>query len=368
MKKSSVSILTAGVLALSSVTPSMVYAQAAIGPKQSAALAGVSESEKLALQLAVAAALLDGGGGDLTRVDQQVAAKYNKMRNIYFGTVPMSVVGSSFAGYVGPNAVKLSATVAGPLLSSIQPLFMMAWEGLKSSGRGLDYFFRTFKLDVLFEASSDAVESSYKAVIEPMLKVLVSKEVGIVSGSISSAGLLYTSVRFISNDVQEAMTFDQLRSLIGQDEVMRARVKSISSGISQMLNLNASQEALLQNLIYDEALKQAVANKFSDDASKYSLDIIALMAKNGLIDKSLIDAITKVRAIAKSVDPKAVQQLDAKQVIINNVDVVLNLAAVIESNLNSGRVTDPKTRQVLQQYLGGLSAQLMSVGYYFKKQ
>lgn len=368
MNKSAVSIMTAGLLTFSSIAPTLSYAQSTDSAKQSASLVAVGESEKLALQMAVAAALLDGKGGDLTYVDQEITAKYNKVRLAYFGTVPMSALGSSFAGYVGPRAVQLSATVAGPLIASIQPLFVFAWDVLKATGRSIDSIFRALKVDVLFDASSDAIESSYKTIIAPLLKILVTKEVGIVSGSISSGALLYTSVKFMSNEANEAMTFEQLRKLIGQDRLMRERIKAVTSGIAQLLQLNPSQESTLQTLIYDEALKQAVANNFSNDPSKYSLDVVDLMAKNGIVDASIIEAINKVRAIAKTVDPKNVQAIGAKQVIENNVDVALKLAAVIESNLNSGRITDVNSRQILQQYLGGLTAKLVSIGYYFKKQ
>jgi hypothetical protein len=371
MKRNSLSMVIASSLALSATLPSFALANGdqANRPstQDSRAQAGVTESERLALQLIIASAMVDQKGGDLAKIDRDVAKKYQTMRNVYFGSIPTSLVGGAFSAYVGPQGLKASATVTGPLLMSLKPVLLTIWEGAKMSGRVVDTLFTALKIDKAFDSSSTASEKIYKLAIKPILILLVNAHTATVSGSSLSGASLYTSYKFYTNDAQDAMSYEQLRALLGQNEAIRSRIDSIVTGVAPIMNLGADSQAKLKILIYDDILKQAIANNFTDDSSKYDLDVIKLMIDGGLVDSSMTLAVQKVRQVASAIQSESQRKVSANDVIVQNVDIALNLAAVIETNINSGKIQDKKTVAELQRMLGALTARLALIGFNFQK-
>lgn len=318
----------------------------------------ISESEALAFQYIMASAIAAEQGAALVKVDQNIRDKYDRIAKSFGYSVPMTAVGGGLSLYFGPQAVKTSAEFAGPLLQWVKPALQMSWDGLKFSGRQIDAVWRLLKLDKMAEFSSDQIESSYKVFVQPILRLLVNKNTSILSGASASSGLLYASIKFTSNNSSEAMTWDMMRSVLGQDDAIHARIQKLVESLAPFLGLEQSAKAALEIAVYDEILKQAVDNNFTDDESKYNLDLVKVMTDNNLIDKPTASALLKLRDLAATLDYKSANSLTTKSIIQSNVQNAITMAAVLESNLTTQKITDAKLAASMQRQLGLLNSQL----------
>lgn len=324
-------------------------------------LAALSETQKLALQMLIVSALVEKKAGELVQVDEKVAAKYNNMKIAYLGSVPATAVGGS-AYYLGQESSKNVEFLIVPLTALVRA----SGRVLDASSNGIEKFLKVTGLDYVLRQSSNASEKSVDAVIKPILEVLVTKNTMLFSGASSTSSIFAGSVMFMMNNEREAMTWDQVRHLLGHDEIIRKRIDGTVSTVAAVFNLDPSQQAVLKQAIYDEVLRQAVANKFSTDLSKYSLDVVALMKQKQIISADIAEAVQKLRVLAGGLSNTESNEATRK-LIEENLDSVLNLAAVLESQINAGKITDARDRAEVERMLGSLSAKLMLIGFNLKR-
>jgi hypothetical protein len=323
-------------------------------------IAALSEAQRTTLRLLIATVLTEQKMGTLVEVDEAVAKKYQIAKATYLGSVPTSGMGIASAS--------LGKTASAEVRFLIEPLTALARasaRGLKQSSAGVEFSLRVTGIDQVLVKSSTASVTFVEKVIVPIARIFITKGTMISSAAAGTSGIFAGSMTFITNDSTEIMSWESARNLFGQDKAIRGRIDSLVSDLAAVFDLSPSEQDKLKLSIYDEAMRQAVANKFSTDASKYSLDVVDLMAKNQLISSEEAGAVKKLQNFSMSIS--AEPSPDMITSISENVDVTLALAALLESQLNSGQLKDPKLRAEIERMLGGLTAKLMLIGFNLKK-
>lgn len=323
-------------------------------------LAALTDAQRLNLNLLIATVIVDQKMGALVAVDEAVAKKYQMLKAAYLGSVPTSSVGGAALALGQTSSARVEFLIA-PLTA----LLRASGRGLVYSGRQIDAFSRVTGLDVVINKSVDVSARSVENVIVPILKIFVTKNTMLSSATGSASSVFAGSVFFLMNDSKEAMNWETARQVLGQNDVVRLRIDSIVNDMSSIFDLDSSAQAALKIAIYDEAMKQAVANKFSDDKSKYSLDIVDIMKSKKIITSSMAAAVETLRSLTSGI--KVTAAATNRAAIAENVEMSLNLAAVLESQLNSGRVQDPRLRAELERMLGSIVAKLSLIGFNLKK-
>ncbi|MEK2687945.1 hypothetical protein [Bdellovibrio sp. GT3] len=370
--KKAVSVLTAMTL----VAPAFASARS---PMEDASITGsvavkkstaseiaLDQSTATLLSLIIATTKVESSAGKLVAVDAAVAKKYTYLRTAYLGGVPTSSV-TIGAGYLGVESVKKVEFVLVPLtmvLRSIQTMGKLSIEGLDkfSIATGLDKV-----LEQSVESSGKSMEFTYERIIEPVIKLLINKHTMLSSGTSSASASAAGSFFFMMNDSKEAMSMSQVRSILGQDKVIRSRIDAEVRGLSEIFSLNADQQSQLKIAIYDDIIRQAVANKFSEDSSLYNLDVIKLMADKNIVDRNATTAALKVRNLIKGLTSSEQVDANTKELAIQNTEMALQLAALLESQLTSNNVRDPQVRTEIERMLGSVSAKLALIGFNLKK-
>ena len=341
--------------------PSLSHAaDAAATTEARGELAAMTEAQRLNLNLLIATVVVDQKMGGLVEVDEAVARKYQLIKAAYLGSVPTTSVGGS-AVALGEQSSKKVEFLIAPLTA----LLRFSGRQLVSSGRALDTFSRVTGLDTVITKGLELSEKSVEQVVLPILKVFVTKRTALSSATSSASAVFGGSVFFMMNDAKEAMTWERARQVLGQNDVVRARVESIVTEMAYIFNLDPSAQATLKIAIYDEAMKQAVANKFSQDKSKYSLDVVEIMRTKSLITSETASAVVALRGLTQNIQTPA--QAGTRGITIENLDMAMNLAAVLESQLNSGRLQDPRLRGEVERMLGSLVAKLGLISFNMKK-
>lgn len=323
--------------------------------------AALSEAQKLNLNLLIMATITDQKIAGIVKIDEKVAARYQSLKASYLGSVPTTIVGGA-ASYLGQESSRKVEFIIAPLTA----LLRSSGRALTASGEALDYFSKLTGLDIVLRKSFDSSQRSIEQIILPILKVFVNRYTALSSGTSSASGIFAGSIYLMFHDANDVMTSDMARSVLGQNKVILARVDNLISDATAILNLNAAAQAKLKVDIYDEAVRQGVANNFSDDPSKYSLDVISMMQKSGSVSAETAQAVQKLRSLTQDLGLLAPAE-SIRQSVLENVDMALHLAALLETQLISGQIRDPRLRAEIQRMLGGVAEKLMLIGYNFKK-
>lgn len=328
-------------------------------------LAALNESSSLALNLLIATTLLEQESDKLGAADPAIMKRYENIRRSYLGAVPTSIAGGS-AYYLGAESLKTVEFVIKPLTLLLRGIYNTSKTASHKSYDLMKLLRITVVIEKATKASIDASAYSVDHILRPILQALITRNTMLSSGSSSATSVFTGSMFFMMNDAKEALTFAQVRQILGQDDAVRARVDRAVEGLAPVFNLDAAKQSQLKIAIYDEVLKQAVENGFSEDTSKYNLDVVALMQKNGLVSTEIAQAVNKLRSLAATIDVSD-EQTDAAQAVRDNVDMALALAAILQTKLNSGEIKNKKIAAELQRMLGGIDARLALIGFNMKK-
>jgi hypothetical protein len=217
------------------------------------------------------------------------------------------------------------------------------------------------------ESSGESLELTYKQLIKPVVELLVNKHTAISSGSSSATATAAGSIYFLMNDSREAMTSDMVRSILGQDRIIRDRVDQAVQGLSEIYALSAEQQNKLKIVIYDEILRQAVANNFALESSAYQLDLVRLMADKKIIDTSTAKAVFEIREKVQKLTESVVVDANMREVTLQNIDLALQLAALLESQLANPKLQNKTVRAEVERMLGSVHGRLTVVGFNLKK-
>jgi hypothetical protein len=248
------------------MTSTVAHAQAnpslAIKPA-SGQLAALTEAQRTTLRLLIATVLTEQKLGSLVEVDETVAKKYQIAKATYLGSVPTSGMGIA--------AASLGRTASAEVRFLIEPLTALA----RSSARGfavsadkVEVFSRATGLEYVLKQTSTASSKFVESVIIPISRIFITKGTLISSGASGTSAIFAGSMTFIVNDSTEIMSWESARNLLGQDKVIRGRIDSLVSDLAAIFDLTPAEQDKLKLAIYDESMSQAVANKFSTDASK----------------------------------------------------------------------------------------------------
>ncbi|WP_413575380.1 hypothetical protein ACLVWU_13745 [Bdellovibrio sp. HCB290] len=370
--KKAVSVLTAATLvapafasARSPMEDATTTGSAAV-QKSTASEIALDQSTATLLSLIIATTKVERSAGKIVAVDPAVHKKYTYLRTAYLGGVPTSSV-TIGATYLGVESVKKVEFVLKPLtlvLRAIQTMGKLSVEGIErfSIATGLDKV-----LEQSFDSSGKSVEYTYERVIRPVLQVLINKHTTLSSMTSSASASAAGSFFFMMNDSKEAMSVSQVRNILGQDQVIRTRIDAEVRGLSEIFNLNADQQSQLKIAIYDDIIRQAVANKFSEDSSLYNLDVIKLMADKNIVDRHATSAALEVRALIGKLTSSEQVDANTKELALQNADMALQLAALLESQLTTNNVKDPAIRADIERMLGSVSSKLALIGFNLKK-
>lgn len=334
--------------------------------ESAASVAALNDSTKAVMSLIIATSKIQKSTGRLVAVDPAVAQKYTYLRTSFLGGVPTSSV-TLGAVYLGKESVEQVEFVLKPLtllLRGIQKVAVI-------SSQGSEQFLRWTGLDnVLIQSSTksaDSLKFTYNHLIEPVLRAVITKNTALSSGSISASASATGSIFFIMNDTKDAMTYAQVRSILGQDRVIRSRIDQEVRGLSEIYNLSADQQNNLKVALFDEILRQAIANNFSEDSSLYNLDIIKIMLDKNIIDSSTAQAVAEVRSAVSSLTQATTNDESTRELTIQNVDLALQLAALLESQLAKNNVKDAASKAEIERMLGSVAAKLSIIGFNLKK-
>ncbi len=320
----------------------------------------LTEAQKLNLSLLILATVTEQRIGTLVKVDEKVAARYENLKSSYIGGFPTTVAGLA-ALYLGKESSKRVEFIIAPLTA----LLRQSYEGSVASSKAIDRFSQITGLDVVLRRSSAASEKSIEYVILPVLRILINRYTALSSAAVSASSVFAGSVYFLSHDSRDAMSSSTIRSLLGQEKVMSARVESLLNDVTNILALDGRAQARLKKDIFDEALRQGLAHNFSDDTEKYSLDVLSLLKNAGSIPAETATAVERLRYLAQ--DLGAIPAATVRQSTLENVDMALGLAALLETQLSTGRITTPGVRAEMQRMLGGVTQKLMLIGYNLKQ-
>lgn len=366
MKKNSkrnLMILSAVAIAAPAVAPTFAHAQnAPVASKDARSQAALRDSSNLLLSLILATTKLEKTAGHLVAIDDGTARKYQSLRLAYLGSVPTTGVTSS-ATYLGTESVKRVEFVLAPLtalLRGVQKLGVLSLNGLDAS-------LTVTGLDKVLTASSTqsgrSLEFTYEKILTPIIKLLVNKGTMLSSGASSTSSVAAGSLFFMMSDVNEAMTWDQVRSLLGQDAQVRDRIEKAVLELSEIFNLSGEQQAQLKVAIYDEAIRQAVAANFSADQSAYKLDVIQLMNERKIVDGATMASVNDIRAAVQELTKVTEVSDDVRRLTADNMDLALQLSALLEAQLKSGTIKDANVRAELERMLGSVAVKISLVSF-----
>ncbi|HEX4926354.1 MAG TPA: hypothetical protein VFV50_19825, partial [Bdellovibrionales bacterium] len=356
----------AGATAFPMIAPSKVFAQSRPAPAASvvsqAELAALSESERMALQMLVVATILQSQSGELAKADPAVVAKYERYKSRFMNSVPTSILGVAAVGTGIWSSKKVDFSV-----DAFTAVYRASYKGVEFSSNQAEKLAKLIRLDLLTEWSSRRVEWTWKHLLEPAFRSLITKNVRISSVAGGTAAVAGTSSFFFMNDANSALTWDFVRGLLGQEREMVKNVGAMVESIAPVLNLNADAQNILKDKIFDTILAQALEHGFSADPKLYKIDLVEIMSKNNLINGDVTTALKKIQSIASTITPEAGGSASAAQSTLENVDVALGLAAILETQLTSGRITNPSTRAEIQRMLGAVDANLRLIGFSLKQ-
>lgn len=325
-------------------------------------LAATVDTQKLALQVLIAATILDSKGYEFVAVNDEIIKKYGTYKASFLGAVPTSIAGSA-AIYTTGEFLKTVESVLAPITALLRGIYSV----LQVSSTHLETVLTFLKVDKALELSVDSSKQTYTLLIEPVIKLLITKNTAISSASSAAVGTAGTSSFLLMNDAKEAMTTAQVRSLLGQDDLIKSRINQAADSTADIFNLSSQEKDVLKIAIYDNILEQAIKNKFSSDASLYKLDVLEILVSKNLISVATADAAKKLRGIANGDIVSEKSQEEVRTLLLQNLDATLALAAVIEQQLNSGKVTDKVLAAELQRMLGSLTAKLALIGFNLKQ-
>lgn len=366
--KATVGLLTATTLVapvFATATQTTAEGQRQVSTTKAADLA-LEQSTATLLSLIIATTKVEQSAGKLVAVDAEVAKKYTYLRTAYLGGVPTSGV-TLGAGILGVESVKKVEFVLKPLtllLRSVQTMGKLSIEGVEkfSIMTGLDKV-----IEASVDSSAKSAEVTYEKLIEPIVRLLVNKHTMLSSGTSSLSASAGGSIFFMMNDSKEAMTVSQVRNVLGQDKVIRSRIDAEVKGLSDIYNLSADQQSQLKVAIYDDIIRQAVENNFSEDSSQYKLDVVKLMADKKIVDSATAAAVLKIRSLVQQLTAVTVNDANTREVTVQNTEMALQLAALLESQLTSNNVKDQAVRAEIERMLGSVAAKLAVIGFNLKK-
>lgn len=321
----------------------------------------LNESQRLALKYLLSALLVRNKAEDLVKINDEIAAKYQKMKISSLGGVPVSSVGLSTA-YTGFEVLKKVDFIVKPLTVIARASADGIVYTSKQSAQVLDFL----KFGVALEYSVKSSSRVYDAVVAPLLKLIIKNNLHTSSGFISAGGSFVGSVNFVLNDSQTIMTKGPIRNLLGMDREVSKRVGQVVANIAQIFELNPSQQEVLRLAIIDDVLKQAIAKSFSQREADYSIDLISIMTAKNILTQNEIQAIQQIREASQKIDLSG-ETMSQESLVEENVNIALEMAALIETQLKAGTINDKEMVRQLYTMLGSLDHQLRTIGFTMKR-
>jgi hypothetical protein len=328
------------------------------GQKSSAGeMAALQESETLALKLLIAAMLTEQRMGSTVGLDSMIIKKYQDLGSNSLSFLPATALAAA-SSYFGKDST-------GKATVMFEPLIAMFRNSANAGPTGGTAASKLPGIQVVTEKSSQLSGTTYQKFFAPILMFFKRNGISILVTSSVGSAVYAASMTPVLVDANQELTWQEARSLLGKDKVIRSQINSLVNDLALIFDLTPSEQDKLKLALYDETMRQALENRLSNDPSKYSLDIVGLMAKNQLISD---DEAAVVRRIQSTDNTDSLAgKANVLMSISQNIEVSLALAAMLESQLNSGQIKDPKLKAEIERMLSSLNAKIMLIGFNLKQ-
>lgn len=356
------------------ISAQLVQAEMRVQPVQKVARLTQNASNRLSLEqstealmtLIIATQMVEKNVGQLVKVDKKVEKKYLNLRNNYLGSVPTSIVGIGAAALTYQSLEEVEFLIK-PITWALRMLQKSSYNTAKYTSDRIEDFLKLTGLDVVLEKSSDnsseVSENIMTNIIKPILESSITKNALLSSAAVSTTAIAGGSSFFMMNTADEAISYQFISSLLGQDKVVSERIHAAVDQMGDIYSLTAKQKEKLSYAIVDSVLKQAIDNKFSQDSKLYKLNVIDLMAENSIISSEKAQAIRQINQLIIQLSKTTVIDASVTDVVSKNIDAALTLSAVLEQQLVSGMIDDDNLRAEVERMLGAVNVKLMTAGY-----
>lgn len=330
----------------------------------------LEQSTEALMTLVIATQMVEKNVGQLVRVDKDMENKYLKLRNLYLGSVPTSIVGTGAAVLTYQSLEDVEFLVK-PITWALRLLQKSSYHTAKYTSERIEDFLKLTGLDVVLERSSDnssrVSENIMTHIIKPILESSITKNALLSSAAVSTTAIAGGSSFFFLNSADEALSNDLISSILGQDKVVSSRIQAAVNQMGDIYSLTTKQKDKLSIAIIDSVLKQAIQNKFSQDSKLYKLNVIDLMAKNSIISSEKAQAIRQINQLIIQLSKTTVVDESVTSVVVKNIDAALSLSAALEQQLVNGAIDDDNLRAEIERMLGAVNVKIMTAGYNLQK-
>ncbi len=294
-----------------------------------------------AIKLLILNTILSQEAKEILEVTPEIRHKYENFRVFLIGSAQVGLLGAGAVGLGVESSEKFDSLLA-PLNYFYKKLAFAVKQSVENTWRVSE----AIQFDASFRASGNILEASVEA-LTPLLKLFFRGDFLLSSGTISVSGLFSASSYTSFNHIEDALSHEQVRSLLSYDTEVKKKTDRISDELSSMFDLTIEQKIQLKELILREALNTAIENEFIFDKDM-TIDLIPAMTKEGLISKHTAMAVEVLKEIYL-IATKQATTITSDEEILQNFDVMLSLAAILDAQLKNESLSRERKREIRQE-------------------
>lgn len=316
------------------------------GPDPRALKASTEQVQADAIRLLIHSIVLTNKVGEVVEITPETEAKYASIRNSVFASLPMGLVAAGTLVSLKQSA-KQFESVLKPVTEFVKMLARAATESVKRVGQSIGDVMKALKVDVVLEKSVNSSENVWNF-IKPVVRLFINKGVGISVLTISGAGVLSGSSFLVYNSTtKDALKNGRApaRSLLGYNAALEQKLDEVTADLSIVYQFGPEQKSIFKEALANEIIAQAVKTKFDRNA-EYKIDAIEIVRSKNLAAPEIIEAALALReSVAIATGGRGLATTDA-EILVQSIDIVTATSALLESYLQSGRLSHDDEKQV----------------------
>ncbi len=313
--------------------------------EEKAVAASLTPAQHEAAKLLLYSVALSAQTGEMVDIPQDIEERYNSLAKTVGFSIPGGAVGVgtlySFKGSLKEfqsvlNWVNVIVQYAAKVLTEV------ARAGLQVS--------ETIGVKFLSETVGKFSSETFEALVMPILKASSTRGIGFTVGTSSGIASLAGSSYLIFNGPADAMKIESARNLFGYNAHLSKIVDEKVLEVAYIYDLKPAEVVALKDAVRAAIIEVAVKNGFRRDAT-YNVDLIEVMKSKQLLTTEQVTAADFLRSVVTASTSEATTTADAQAQLGKSVNVILATQAILESMIESGRLT-PKTEKEARQMLG----------------
>jgi hypothetical protein len=296
--------------------------------------ASLSLAQEEALNLLVYTTLMTSEVGAIAEIPESIKSKYNTAAKVFFSS-PSIIGGGVGVVWMGAESFEKLESVFAPITA----LFRVMANAVTASGELSSEVIEKLIPEWVFESSEKSFDA-VASIVQAILKPLFTKGVGYSLG-FSSLGLGVSASSFVAlNSTGEAMTYDQVRSLLGYDKDLQAKINETTSQLSDIFSLSPEKESKFKEDLMNAIIEEGINNDF--DTSKMNVDTFKVLKYQ--LSPAERKVATTLGVLYKATENKSSAAEAAS--LSDQVIKLLGMSAVLETMLETKELTRKQRAEI----------------------